>query len=275
MCIRDSYSTSKEMQINKIINTIKSESSGFYLLEVTNADTISTIEDEILNCFYEKQYEIDTSFINLQPEENTKFITIDQIRKMKKEFLHTNVLNLNRVIFVKEVNNLNINALNGLLKIIEEIPSKTYFIFCSSNLISLPETIISRARVIRDNNTPMNFDDLNTMMKDIINQNQNISEDLIHSLVSPFINLKKTDFFDKIKLFSKDQINICSSIFLKILNYHLKKNLTNKKLYKYLFKLHSDYLIDVDESIKFNTLTNDLISIYFTRLNSNLIKYVK
>ena len=224
---------------------------------------------------YEKQYEIDTSFINLQPEENTKFITIDQIRKMKKEFLHTNVLNLNRVIFVKEVNNLNINALNGLLKIIEEIPSKTYFIFCSSNLISLPETIISRARVIRDNNTPMNFDDLNTMMKDIINQNQNISEDLIHSLVSPFINLKKTDFFDKIKLFSKDQINICSSIFLKILNYHLKKNLTNKKLYKYLFKLHSDYLIDVDESIKFNTLTNDLISIYFTRLNSNLIKYVK
>jgi hypothetical protein len=194
---------------------------------------------------------------------------------MKKEFLHTNVLNLNRVIFVKEVNNLNINALNGLLKIIEEIPSKTYFIFCSSNLISLPETIISRARVIRDNNTPMNFDDLNIMMKDIINQNQNISEDLIHSLVSPFINLKKTDFFDKIKLFSKDQINICSSIFLKILNYHLKKNLTNKKLYKYLFKLHSDYLIDVDESIKFNTLTNDLISIYFTRLNSNLIKYVK
>ena len=58
-------------------------------------------------------------------------------------------------------------------------------------------------------------------------------------------------------------------------NYYLKKNLTNKKLYKYLFKLHSDYLIDVDESIKFNTLTNDLISIYFTRLNSNLIKYVK
>ena len=263
------------MQINKIISTIKSESSGFYLLEVTNTDTISTIEDQILNSFYEKQYEIDTSFINLQPEENTKLITIDQIRKMKKEFLHTNVLNLNRVIFVKEVNNLNINALNGLLKIIEEIPSKTYFIFCSSNLISLPETIISRARVIRDNNTLMIFDDLNTMMKDMINQNQNISEDLIHSLISPFINFKKTDFFHIIKLFGKDQINICSSIFLKILNYHLKKNLTNKKLYKYLLKLHSDYLIDVYESIKFNTLTNDLISIYFTRLNSNLIKYVK
>ena len=32
---------------------------------------------------------------------------------MKKEFLHTNVLNLSKVIFVREVNYLNINALNG------------------------------------------------------------------------------------------------------------------------------------------------------------------
>ena len=193
---------------------------------------------------------------------------------MKKEFLHTNVLNLSKVIFVREVNYLNINALNGLLKIIEEIPSKTYFIFCSKNLISLPETIISRARVIRDLNSKINFSDFNSMKEDIVRQNQNISEELIHSLINPFINLKSTDFFEKIKLFNKDQISICSLIFLKILNYYLRRNLNNKKLYKYLLKLHSDYLTDVDESLKFNTLTNDLISIYFTRLNSNLIKYV-
>ncbi len=86
--------------------------------------------------------------------------------------------------------------------------------------------------------------------------------------------LKSADFFEKIKLFNKDQISVCSLIFLKILNYYLRNNLNNKKLYKYLLKLHSDYLTDVDESLKFNTLTNDLISIYFTRLNSNLIKYV-
>ena len=103
---------------------------------------------------------------------------------------------------------------------------------------------------------------------------KNISEELIHSLINPFINLKSTDFFEKIKLFNKDQISVCSLIFLKILNHYLRSNLNNKKLYKYLLKLHSDYLTDVDESLKFNTLTNDLISIYFTRLNSNLIKYV-
>ena len=104
------------MQIDKVVNTIKSESSGFYLLETTNSESILHLEEEILKSFYEKQYEIDTSFIILEPEEKSKFITIDQIRKMKKEFLHTNVLNLNKVIFVREVNYLNINALNGLLK---------------------------------------------------------------------------------------------------------------------------------------------------------------
>ena len=138
---------------------------------------------------------------------------------MKKEFLHTNVLNLSKVIFVREVDYLNINALNGLLKIIEEIPSKTYFIFCSKNLISLPETIISRARVIRDLNSKINFSDFNSMKEDIVRQNQNISEELIHSLIKPFIDLKNTDFFEKIKLFNKDQISVCSLIFLKILNY--------------------------------------------------------
>ena len=72
------------MQIDKVVNTIKSESSGFYLLESTNNESISYLEEQILNSFYEKQYEIDTSFIILEPEEKSKFITIDQVRKMKK-----------------------------------------------------------------------------------------------------------------------------------------------------------------------------------------------
>ena len=117
------------MQIDKVVNTIKSESSGFYLLETTNSESISYLEEQILNSFYEKQYEIDTSFIILEPEEKSKFITIDQVRKMKKEFLHTNVLNLSKVIFVREVNYLNINALNGLLKSLKKYHQKPILFF--------------------------------------------------------------------------------------------------------------------------------------------------
>ena len=39
------------MQIDKVVNTIKSESSGFYLLETTNSESISFLEEQILNSF--------------------------------------------------------------------------------------------------------------------------------------------------------------------------------------------------------------------------------
>ena len=116
---------------------------------------------------------------------------------------------------------------------------------------------------------------INQLASEITSQNHNLSEDLINDLIYPFINIQKADFFENIKLFNKDQIDICSIIFLKILNHYLRLNFKNKKLYKYLYELHSSYIYDVNESLKFNTLTNDLIAIYFTRLNSNLIKYAK
>ena len=89
------------MQIDKVVNTIKSESSGFYLLETSNSESISHLEEEILKSFYEKQYEIDTSFIILEPEEKSKFITwsftiarnkkIDFYRKNKKNMSNDDV----------------------------------------------------------------------------------------------------------------------------------------------------------------------------------------
>ena len=261
------------MEINKLINNIKSESHGFYIIE-TPSINLEVIEDNIKNIFFNKQYEIDTSFYILAPEDSAKFITIDQIRKLKKEFLHTNALGINRVILINEINNLNNNSINALLKIIEEIPTRTFFIFCTSNLLKIPETIISRARVLRMKNYK-NEGDLNLLSSDLISHNQNISEDLIKNLVNPFINIKKADFFENIKLFNKEQLNICSIIFLKILNHYLKLNFNNQKLFKYLHELHSSYIYDIDESMKYNTLTNDLIAIYFTRLNLNLIKYAE
>tara|TARA_B100000579_G_scaffold59302_1_gene42701 strand:+ start:206 stop:991 length:786 start_codon:yes stop_codon:yes gene_type:complete len=261
------------MEINQIIKKISTERHGFYLIESPSLN-LELLEDEIKSVFFDKQYEIHISFISLVPDENAKFISIDQIRKLKKEFLHTNVLNLNKVILIKEINDLNNNSINALLKLIEEVPHKTFFIFCTSNFLRIPETILSRARVFRLNNY-QHQDNLNSLTSDIIKQNPNISDDLIKNLINPFINLKKSNFFDNLKLFSRDQLDICSIIFLKILNHFLRFNIHNRKLFKYLYELHSSYIHDLDESIKFNTMTNDLIAIYFLRLNSNLIKYAK
>jgi DNA polymerase-3 subunit gamma/tau len=168
---------------------------------------------------------------------------------------------------IKEINDLNNNSINGLLKLIEEIPQKTFFIFCTTNLLKIPKTVLSRSRILRLNDYLEN-DKLEDLAHNIIHQNQNISEDVIQNLVDSFISLNRIDFFEHVKLFTKDQIDICSVI-------NLKKFIDNRKLYKYLCDLHSGYLYDVNESKQFNTLTNDLIAIYFTRLQTNLIKYGK
>tara|TARA_B100000900_G_scaffold327551_1_gene287699 strand:+ start:1068 stop:1853 length:786 start_codon:yes stop_codon:yes gene_type:complete len=261
------------MEINQVIKKIRSENHGFYIIE-TQSVNLEDIEENIKKTFYQKQYEIDTSFINLVAEDGAKNISIEQIRKLKKEFLHTNVLEISRVILISEINNLNINSINALLKLIEEIPSNTFFIFCTSNLLKIPETIISRARLLRLNNY-QDQSGLELLASDITNQNQNIPENIVQDIIDPFLKLKKANFFENVKFFNKDQLDICSIIFLKVLNHYLKLNFNNKKLYKYLYELHSSYIYDIDESIKFNTLTNDLIAIYFTRLNSNLIKYAE
>ena len=44
-------------------------------------------------------------------------------------------MNLNKIIFIKEITELNNNSINALLKLIEEVPQNTFFIFCSQNLL--------------------------------------------------------------------------------------------------------------------------------------------
>jgi DNA polymerase III delta prime subunit len=183
------------MEINQIIKKIHSEKEGLFLIENNNLENIDLIREEIKNIFYEKQYEIDTCFFELKPEATNKFISIDQIRKLKKEFLHTNVLNLSKVILIKEINDLNNNSINGLLKLIEEVPKKTFFVFCTTNLLKIPKTVLSRSRILRLNDYLKN-DRLEDLAHNIIHQNQNISEDLIQNLIDSFISLNRLTFLN-------------------------------------------------------------------------------
>ena len=179
------------MQIDKVISFIKSQKNGFFLIEIKTDAQSENIENSLKNIFFQKQYEIDTSFFSIKPEDSSKSVSIEQIRKIKKEFLHTNVLDLHKIIYLNEINLLNNNSINALLKITEEVPQKTYFIFCSQNLLKVPDTILSRARIIRIEETISNVtNNLQDLINYTIDQNQNISDDIIASIVSPFISLK-------------------------------------------------------------------------------------
>ena len=90
------------MQIDKVISFIRSQKNGFFLIEVRSDSQLEAIENTLKDIFFEKQYEIDTSFFSIKPEDASKSISIEQIRKLKKEFLHTNVLDLHKIIYLSD-----------------------------------------------------------------------------------------------------------------------------------------------------------------------------
>ena len=59
-------------------------------------------------------------------------ITIDEIRNLKVKLSKTSINNLKRFIIIDEIESLNLNCLNGLLKIIEEPNNKDHFILINN-----------------------------------------------------------------------------------------------------------------------------------------------
>jgi len=71
-------------------------------------------------------------------------ITVDQIRKLNNFFYESTFDDLPKFIIIDSADDLNINASNSLLKILEEPKNKTYIFLISHNLSSLLPTIRSR-----------------------------------------------------------------------------------------------------------------------------------
>ena len=71
-------------------------------------------------------------------------ISVDQIRKLNNFFYESTLNDLPKFIIIDSADDLNINASNSLLKILEEPKNKTYIFLVSHQLSSLLPTIRSR-----------------------------------------------------------------------------------------------------------------------------------
>ncbi|WP_024653290.1 DNA polymerase III subunit gamma/tau [Borrelia persica] len=71
-------------------------------------------------------------------------ITINDIRKIKSWALSEK--DKIKIIYINEIENLNFNVFNALLKILEEPPLNIYFILSTRNKNKIPKTILSRLR---------------------------------------------------------------------------------------------------------------------------------
>ena len=101
-------------------------------------------------------------------DEKTKklknFIIIDQIRKINQFSLETSVIeNIPKFILIDSADDMNINASNGLLKILEEPKLNTYFFLISHQPSSLLPTI--KSRCLKINLSNHNYDNFTRIIK--------------------------------------------------------------------------------------------------------------
>ena len=90
---------------------------------------------------YQENLNPNIIYLNELSLKNTK---IEDIRILKDQLLKTSIINNKRFIILDDVELLNINSINALLKIIEEPPKNSYFILINNKSKPLLETIKSR-----------------------------------------------------------------------------------------------------------------------------------
>lgn len=85
-------------------------------------------------------------FLLLEPK--GKNIIVDQVRNIFDFVMQSGARSSRKIIIVKNSETLNINSANAMLKILEEPPKNTSFIFLAEKPKLLPATILSRLRKI-------------------------------------------------------------------------------------------------------------------------------
>tara|TARA_B110000093_G_scaffold124986_1_gene133822 strand:- start:654 stop:1592 length:939 start_codon:yes stop_codon:yes gene_type:complete len=186
--------------------------------------------------------------------DDKKNIDVEQIRRM---IVYTNKSSFNnspRFILVDNIENLNKNSVNALLKILEEPNENIFFILIHNNEKKILSTLKSRCLMFKIN---LSFEESINISNLLINDDifKIINYDLINYYSSPgeFINLINFAEEKKIKL---KEYNLIKFLKLLIDNSYYKKNKFVKKLIINYIEL---YFL---KAYKLSNASNSLLSTY-------------
>ena len=184
------------------------------------------------------------NFILLDISDEKKFIDINQIRELILKLTKSSFNDSPRFILIDNVESLNKNSINALLKILEEPSINTYFILINDSNKKILSTLSSRCinfKISLSNKETLNI--ANKLLD--YKLNENINKDFINYYFTPG-NIFKLVQFGQMLGYDLSKINLEQflKIFIKDKNY--KKN----------------------ESFK--NLVFDLIEAYFNNLSYNL-----
>ena len=151
-----------------------------------------------------------------------KNIEISQIRQMINYTNKTSFNEIPRFILIDNIENLNKNSSNALLKIIEEPNENIFFILIHNNNKRILPTLKSRCLTFKIN---LSFKQTVDICNFLLNENllNLINNDLINYYSTPgdFINLIK---FGKEKKIDLNQFTLISFLYFLIDNNHYKKD---------------------------------------------------
>ena len=245
-----------------VINYILSEKEDFkYKIDEFNINKENKSYKLIQNHTHPNFYLID-----LIEEKNS--IDVAQIRNMITYTNKSSFNNMPRFILIDNIENLNKNSVNALLKIIEEPKEETFFILINNNEKKILPTLKSRCLTFKVNLT---FNQSIDIASQLLNKNvpDYINHDILNYYITPgeIVNLfnlsddKKIDlleydlkdllkilidngYYKKNKIIKKIIINLIELFFLK------RYKLTNTK--DSLLSFYHNFLIKIHDVEKFN-----------------------
>ena len=199
-------------------------------------------------------------------------IKIDDIRNLKKNILKSSLLDKDRFIIFDDIELLNINSLNALLKIIEEPSENNYFILINNNSKPLLETIKSRTLEIKVN---LNEVQRCQIIESLITK-LNLELSPVKSKLSPGnfikfnylcfehnIDLEK-DFVDNfsliLKLYKKEKNILFINFAFFITDYYINSKLKNNFKDDKIYDLRNFIFDNLNTFLLYNTNQNSLVN---------------
>jgi len=253
-----------------LINFILSENEDFsYNLEKYSINKENKSFKLIQNKIHPNFYLIDII-------EEKKTIDIFQIRSLISDLNKSSLNSKPRIILIDNIENLNINSVNSLLKILEEPPSNTYFILISNNKKVLP-TVKSRClnfNIILNNKTSLEISNklFGSQFLTLINNNL-LDYYFTPGKVSNLINFLSNHNIDFENLSLKGILNLLidklyykKDISLKLMTYELIEHFLNYEFNYINMDLYHSFLKKIDDTRKFNLDEESLFIEFKTKM---------
>ena len=208
-------------------------------------------------------YAISNNFFN-----EISIISVDTIRNIKNWLKHTAINSKYKIVLINDIDKMNKNAENALLKILEEPIGNTVYIFNTSNINVVSDTL--KSRCIKFRLTRIFYKDFETRILKLINTKLIIDIELLYELCNGDVNLaieiiKNHQFLKVINFFANKQFNEVLDL---INNMNLSNN-SNLKLFKCMV---SNLMIKVLE-LTFNN-TESFYKISNLHYNFDKIQYI-